>query len=511
MSEDVRAASGGGGVRVVSAALLGPPFAALAIGLALRNPLPLAVVAAWLVCAWLVPRPAAGGPRDWWLPPPGVQLRRLAGMVLVPVTLVSAALTAFSAGLTMASIEHGWVLGAGLSVGAAVTVVACARVLDRLGFDASPGPIMGGLVPRPVALGFALAALALAVADRRYVFQYTLFLAALIALAALLALGFVGVVRGWRAGRSVVEVELPLVTLLLGAWLGLFVATLELSALGSYDLVQLADRASRHELRPSPRARIDSFGFRGPERPLAKPAGVVRVVVLGDSMAYGWFVTEEAAFPRVLERSLAAAMPGTPIEVANAGVPAYSLRMMRERFEEKVRALAPDVVVVVDGGNVDAADAAAYERDVRAAVASIVAADASAILCGYPFGLHQDGTRWTSATKQRVADELGLSYVDLLPSEASVGERFFQPDETHPTAAGHAAIAARLAPVVRAAIEHRRPTLAARLRSPSSSLARILDRARAPAAQTSKVGSGAGRQMSRATLSSSSKSVNVTA
>lgn len=447
---------GGAWPRVLSAALLGPPLAALVVAVALRNPLPLAVFGGWLVCARLVPRHAVRGARDWWLPSPAVQFRRLTGMVLLPATLVSAALGGLSAGLTMASIERGWALGAALAVGAGAAVLVSARLLARLGFDASPGPVLGTLVPRPVALGFALAALVLALADRRWVFQYALFLAVLMALATLLVLALVGLLRAWRAGRPATEAELPLVTLLLGAWLGIFVATLELSALGSYDLVQLADRASRHELRPSPRARIDTFGFRGPERPLTKPAGVVRVVVLGDSTTYGWFVNEESAFPRQLERSLAEDLPATRVEVTNAGVPAYTLRMMRERFEQKIRAHAPDVVLVVDGGNVDAPDAAAYEAELRATVASIDSAGAAPILCGYPFGLHQTATRWTSSVKARVAGELGLAYVDLVPSVESLGERFFQPDEMHPTAAGHAAIATRLAPAVREVVARRR-------------------------------------------------------
>lgn len=455
MSEDPLSRRPLAWTRVVSAALLGPPAAALLIAVATWNPLPLAVAAGWLACAWLVPREPAGGARDWWLAPPAVQLRRLAGMVLLPATMVSAALTAFAAGLTMASIERGWALGAALALAAGVIVLLSARLLERLGFDASPGPIMGSLVPRPVALGFAIAALALAVADRRYVFQYTLFLAALIGLATLLLLAFVGVLRAWRARRPVVEVELPLIALLLGAWLGLFVATLELSALGSYDLVQLAERSARHELRPSARARIDSFGLRGPERPLAKRVGAIRVAVLGDSVAYGWFVNEEAAFPRALERDLATALPGTAIEVLNAGVPAYSLQMMRDRYEEKVRAHAPDVVVVVDGGNVDAADAATYEAQLRTLVASVESAGVTPILCGYPFGPRQDGARWTSTVKERVARELGVTYVDLFTTAERLGERFLQPDEMHPTAAGHAAIAELLAPAVASAIERR--------------------------------------------------------
>ena len=62
----------------------------------------------------------------------------------------------------------------------------------------------------------------------------------------------------------------------------------------------------------------DARGLRIPvERP-APPEDAVRVLVLGDSLAFGWGVDERDNWPRLLEREQLAA-DGRPLAVANAG------------------------------------------------------------------------------------------------------------------------------------------------------------------------------------------------
>ena len=46
--------------------------------------------------------------------------------------------------------------------------------------------------------------------------------------------------------------------------------------------------------------RINADGFRGPRYVRPKPPGKTRVVVLGDSVAFGYEVEEADAFPRLL-------------------------------------------------------------------------------------------------------------------------------------------------------------------------------------------------------------------
>jgi lysophospholipase L1-like esterase len=68
--------------------------------------------------------------------------------------------------------------------------------------------------------------------------------------------------------------------------------------------------------------RVNALGQRGPERTAAKPPGVRRILVLGDSFASGFGVREEEAFFSVLERLLSER--GERVEVLSAGVPGWS-------------------------------------------------------------------------------------------------------------------------------------------------------------------------------------------
>jgi len=85
------------------------------------------------------------------------------------------------------------------------------------------------------------------------------------------------------------------------------------------------------ELRPGAVAaaevdyRINAAGLRGPEVEEEKSAGVVRVAVLGDSIAFGYGVAEADAFPRQLEGLLNTGRRDGRAEVLNFGVPGYNL------------------------------------------------------------------------------------------------------------------------------------------------------------------------------------------
>lgn len=94
---------------------------------------------------------------------------------------------------------------------------------------------------------------------------------------------------------------------------------------------------------------INSLGLRDVERPAAKPAGTVRVLVLGDSITLGAGLPLESTYPKVMERALAGTAPGAAplaIEVWNAGVIGYNAAQEAAWFERHGAALAPDLVVV---------------------------------------------------------------------------------------------------------------------------------------------------------------------
>lgn len=94
---------------------------------------------------------------------------------------------------------------------------------------------------------------------------------------------------------------------------------------------------------PERRVSTNSLGLRGPERPLQKPPGTTRIVVLGGSNTYGAAVTDGNPWPDALERSLASR--GVTTEVWNAGVSAYVTTQKVSLAEVALREWSPDLLL----------------------------------------------------------------------------------------------------------------------------------------------------------------------
>jgi lysophospholipase L1-like esterase len=94
--------------------------------------------------------------------------------------------------------------------------------------------------------------------------------------------------------------------------------------------------------------RINALGFRGPDMQ-ATPSGTRRLVLLGDSIVFGFGVEED----EVLGAQLAAALAGrgARVDVINLGVPGYNLAQEVGVWRRHGANLAPDLVVVVLGRN----------------------------------------------------------------------------------------------------------------------------------------------------------------
>lgn len=91
---------------------------------------------------------------------------------------------------------------------------------------------------------------------------------------------------------------------------------------------------------------INSHGLRDVERPWDKPAGLKRIVVLGDSFTFGMKVEAEASYPKALEKMLNEKGDRRRYDVINAGVVAYSLCQERKWLELRGWRYEPDLVVV---------------------------------------------------------------------------------------------------------------------------------------------------------------------
>lgn len=92
---------------------------------------------------------------------------------------------------------------------------------------------------------------------------------------------------------------------------------------------------------------VNVAGFRGPERSLEKPAGVLRVVTLGDSSTFGFGVRYPETWSALLEARLRER--GVEAEVLDGGVIGYTARQGLERYRELMRDYDPDVVIAAFG------------------------------------------------------------------------------------------------------------------------------------------------------------------
>ena len=102
--------------------------------------------------------------------------------------------------------------------------------------------------------------------------------------------------------------------------------------------------------------RFNRDGLRGPDRPYAKPPGVKRIALVGDSMVAAVATAEERTLARALERILTAARPDVTWDVMNAGVSSSSTGSELALYREVLARYSPDLVVLVFWVGNDLAD-----------------------------------------------------------------------------------------------------------------------------------------------------------
>jgi hypothetical protein len=86
------------------------------------------------------------------------------------------------------------------------------------------------------------------------------------------------------------------------------------------------------------RVTINALGYRGREHPREKSPGRKRVVLLGDSLTFGFCMSDEAIFPSLLD--------GGELEVVNLGVEGYGTDQELLKLEHEGLGYQPDVVVL---------------------------------------------------------------------------------------------------------------------------------------------------------------------
>ena len=99
-------------------------------------------------------------------------------------------------------------------------------------------------------------------------------------------------------------------------------------------------------LKEGKRYFINAHGLRGKLVPFEKPAGVYRILCVGDSSVFGDLVPFKEAFPARIEAQLNGRGVGRRVQVVNGGVPGLSSHMIIQFLKEKGLKYKPDLVVL---------------------------------------------------------------------------------------------------------------------------------------------------------------------
>jgi lysophospholipase L1-like esterase len=116
-------------------------------------------------------------------------------------------------------------------------------------------------------------------------------------------------------------------------------------------LIGTDDPLLPYRLRPGARleqmgvlVRVNRFGLRGAEIVRGPGGEARRILVLGDSVAYGWGLEEADTFPVLLGEE--PRRQGLRVEVLNAGVPGYNTESAVALLRRMGPSLAPDALVL---------------------------------------------------------------------------------------------------------------------------------------------------------------------
>ena len=100
------------------------------------------------------------------------------------------------------------------------------------------------------------------------------------------------------------------------------------------------------------RVRTDSHGFRNPELAIPKPPGRIRLAFVGASTTFCSEVTNnEATWPSLVVRKLAAHYPAVSFDFVNAAQPGYGVESSLTNLRLRVVPLAPDFLLYYEASN----------------------------------------------------------------------------------------------------------------------------------------------------------------
>jgi acyl-CoA thioesterase-1 len=175
----------------------------------------------------------------------------------------------------------------------------------------------------------------------------------------------------------------------------------------------------------------------------------IKIAVLGDSLAAGYGVTPEQAFPARLEALLKAR--GRTVTVLNQGVSGDTTAGGLDRIDWML-ADKPDIVLVELGGNdaLRGLDPATTEKNLAAIVEKLQAAHVTVWLAGMmaPRNLGSDYVTAFDGLYKRIADKYKVPLYPFILDGVAQDPALNQADGLHPNPKGAQIVADRLLPFV---------------------------------------------------------------
>ena len=184
---------------------------------------------------------------------------------------------------------------------------------------------------------------------------------------------------------------------------------------------------------------------RAPKTTGVASGNAIRIVFLGDSLSAGYGLAEADAFPARVGRALRE--QGIDVDVVNAGVSGDTSAGGLSRIDWILRT-EPDIVVVELGANdaLRGQPPSNTEHNLRAIIARSRESGARVLLLGMdvPTSMGLDYAGTFAALYPRISNALDVPFVPGFIRKVGLDPGLMQPDGLHPTAEGHAVLAASL-------------------------------------------------------------------
>jgi hypothetical protein len=203
---------------------------------------------------------------------------------------------------------------------------------------------------------------------------------------------------------------------------------------------------------------LNSYGARGAEILMPKPAGRYRIVLAGDSFTLGWGVRAEDTFSALLRDSLATTrVEGTQdYEAINLGVGNYNTVQQVARIRDIGLELKPDLIILAYYLN-DAEPTPRWRDNWFLANSYLVAflvsrwrhvvfrASGAGDVTGYYHRLYRDDAHGWQASVAALHDLAAIARRSKIPTMVFIIPDLRQVGQSYPFLAEHALITARVA------------------------------------------------------------------